>query len=283
MSITDFSDNRSNRIKTSSNKLLTSSSPRPSTEGLYKTMSEKTAPLFTSKNSSNNRLLNIPSTSETISSVKSLSRDSIPFSSESNFVNSGKGFISKAPSSTDSLSVKPQGSSFFRYLSIFLIIALLMVNLFLYLIKPVGSSIFEMYDPLLKVLGVKVEEKTNIPETPKKETKSTKSVNGEKGGINKLEKAIDEKKIINKIDGKNIEINNTTQVEQTKKKKEFIPEPDDSTSRLQSSKPSSKQGYCYIGEDRGFRSCIEVDKGDVCMSGDIFPTKDICINPNLRE
>jgi hypothetical protein len=137
-----------------------------------------------------------------------------------------------------------------------------------------------MYDPLLKVLGVKVEEKTKIPETPKKETKS---VNGEKGGINKLEKAIDEKKIINKIDGKNIEINNTAQVEQTKKKKEFIPEPDDSTSRLQSSKPSSKQGYCYIGEDRGFRSCIEVDKGDVCMSGDIFPTKDICINPNLRE
>ena len=281
MSITDFSDNRSNRIKTSSNKLLTSSSsPRPSTEGLYKKMSEKTAPLFTSKISSNNRLLNIPSTSETMSSVKSLSRDSIPFSSESKFVNSGKDFISKTPSSTDSLSVKPQGSSFFRYLSIFLIIALLMVNLFLYLIKPVGNSIFEMYDPLLKVLGIKVEEKTKIPETPKKETKS---VNGEKGGINKLEKAIDEKKIINKIDGKNIEINNTAQVEQTKKKKEFIPEPDDSTSRLQSSKPSSKQGYCYIGEDRGFRSCIEVDKGDVCMSGDIFPTKDICINPNLRE
>lgn len=276
MSITDFSDNFSNKIKTSSNKLLSSSS-RPSTEGLYKSISEKSAPLFTSKKSSSNRLLSIPSKSETVSSIKSLSRDSIPFSSEKNILDSGKDFMSTASSA---VSVKPQGSMFFRYLSIFLIIALLIGNLFLYLIKPAKSSILEMYDPLLKLLGVKVEEKPKIPETSKKETKTA---NSEKGGIKKLEKAIDEKKTINKIDGKNIEINNTSNVEKPKMKKEFIPEPDDSTSRLQSSKPSSKQGYCYIGEDRGFRSCIEVDKGDVCMSGDIFPTKDICINPNLRE
>jgi len=277
MSITDFSDNFSNKIKTSSNKLLSPSS-RPSTEGLYKSMSEKTSPLFTPKKSSSSRLLSIPSKSETMSSIKSLSRDSIPFSSEKNILDSGKDFISTTSSA---VSVKPQGTMFFRYLSIFLIIALLIGNLFLYLIKPAKSSIFEMYDPLLKLLGVKVEENPNIPETSKKETKTA---NGEKGGIKKLEKAIDEKKTINKIDGKDIEINNTSsQVEKPKIKKEFIPEPDDSTSRLQSSKPSSKQGYCYIGEDRGFRSCIEVDKGDICMSGDIFPTKDICINPNLRE
>lgn len=43
-----------------------------------------------------------------------------------------------------------------------------------------------------------------------------------------------------------------------------------------------KSGYCYIGEDRGFRTCIEVGETDKCMSGDIFPNKEICINPNLR-
>ena len=60
-----------------------------------------------------------------------------------------------------------------------------------------------------------------------------------------------------------------------------IPEADDSTSTVQ--KPASKSGFCYIGEDRGFRSCIEVGEGETCMSGDIFPTEAICINPNLRE
>jgi len=43
-----------------------------------------------------------------------------------------------------------------------------------------------------------------------------------------------------------------------------------------------KSGYCYIGEDRGHRSCVRVGKGDVCMSGDIFPSIEICINPSLR-
>lgn len=45
---------------------------------------------------------------------------------------------------------------------------------------------------------------------------------------------------------------------------------------------ASGMGYCYVGEDLGFRSCIKVGKADRCMSGDIFPTKDICINPSLR-
>ncbi len=60
------------------------------------------------------------------------------------------------------------------------------------------------------------------------------------------------------------------------------PLPDDATSSTQRSS-SSKSGYCYIGEDRGFRSCISVKDGDVCMSGDIFPTNAICVNPSLRE
>ena len=57
---------------------------------------------------------------------------------------------------------------------------------------------------------------------------------------------------------------------------------DDSSSSIQSSKTSGKSGWCFIGEDRGFRSCIEVGENDTCMSGDIFPRQDICVNPNLR-
>jgi len=65
------------------------------------------------------------------------------------------------------------------------------------------------------------------------------------------------------------------------KKMAPMPSPDDATSVTQSG-GRSKSGYCYIGEDRGFRSCIRVGENDQCMSGDIFPTMDICINPNLR-
>ena len=45
---------------------------------------------------------------------------------------------------------------------------------------------------------------------------------------------------------------------------------------------AGKAGWCYIGQDRGFRSCAQVGVNDTCMSGDIFPTQEICMNPNLR-
>ena len=41
-------------------------------------------------------------------------------------------------------------------------------------------------------------------------------------------------------------------------------------------------GWCYIGEDNGHRTCFEVGANDTCMSGDIFPSQEICVNPNLR-
>lgn len=58
---------------------------------------------------------------------------------------------------------------------------------------------------------------------------------------------------------------------------------DDSYSTIQMSKSASKSGWCFIGEDRGFRSCIQVGDNDKCMSGDIFPSQEICVNPKLRS
>ena len=55
---------------------------------------------------------------------------------------------------------------------------------------------------------------------------------------------------------------------------------DDATSSIQ--KNQTKGGYCYIGEERGHRSCMRVNENDTCMSGEIFPTSEICINPSLR-
>jgi hypothetical protein len=60
------------------------------------------------------------------------------------------------------------------------------------------------------------------------------------------------------------------------------PRADDSTSVTQKHQ-TGKGGYCYIGEDRGFRSCVKVDASDKCMSGEVFSRHDICVNPTLRE
>ena len=45
---------------------------------------------------------------------------------------------------------------------------------------------------------------------------------------------------------------------------------------------TGKAGWCFIGEDRGHRTCSKVSETDKCMSGDIFPSQEICINPSLR-
>lgn len=183
-------------------------------------------------------------------------------------------------------------SSFLRYIIIIIILGFLGLTLFLYLEKPADKSLVHLYDPILKYLGMDTEEKV----TEEKVTVQKAS----DSGVNKLEKALDKKTVVNKIDKdedtdeadnkkevtshSGAEEQATNLLKRTFKKKPVIPEPDEATiSKIQSNKPKSKSGFCYIGEDSGIRSCIKVGEGDVCMSGDIFPTQAVCINPNLRE
>ena len=57
-------------------------------------------------------------------------------------------------------------------------------------------------------------------------------------------------------------------------------QPDKTSSEIQ--KPH-KAGFCYIGTDKGYRSCISVSESDKCLSGEIYPTMRLCINPTLRQ
>jgi hypothetical protein len=58
------------------------------------------------------------------------------------------------------------------------------------------------------------------------------------------------------------------------KKEDNIPEP--------SRSESQQHGYCYIGKENNLRHCAKVSSKSKCMSGDIFPTMDLCINPKIR-
>ena len=148
----------------------------------------------------------------------------------------------------------------------------------LFLIKPADTDISHLYDPVADFLTAHLG--TNFNGSKKGPVVASVSNKSNKAAVKKLEKTLEEKPAVN-IYNKQA-VNLAPEPVKKYKKLPVIPKADDSTSRVQMN-PSSKSGFCYIGEDRGFRSCIKVGEGDVCMSGNIFPTEAICINPKLRE
>lgn len=102
--------------------------------------------------------------------------------------------------------------------------------------------------------------------------------------VNLMENSIGKANVkFNRIDDPNTTTQKAIQTAlQSQPQKQTTPSADEAGSSTQQLQ-SRKSGYCYIGEDRGFRSCTQVGEGDTCMSGNIFPTNAICINPNLRE
>ena len=63
--------------------------------------------------------------------------------------------------------------------------------------------------------------------------------------------------------------------------KKSIVEADEAGSKTQGK--TGKAGWCYIGEDRGFRSCAKVGRQQECESGEYFSRKELCENPDMRE
>jgi hypothetical protein len=196
----------------------------------------------------------------------------------------------------EEISTTNSGTSYFtnfiRYGIVIIILAFLGLNIFASL-GYLTIDLINFFKPILLFIGHPISETV-------KQTVDT-SKEGTKAIINATKKVIDEANdsVIESDPNSNPNSNpknnklqqrmnveklatmrslNDAQFKQNSKG----PEPDEAGSRTQSSQSSSKTGYCYIGEDRGFRSCIKVGENDECISGDIFPTREICINPNLR-
>jgi hypothetical protein len=216
--------------------------------------------MFSLENSANvqGNSSNLKLSSSKLSSAK-------PFSNTA--MNKPSATSSKLFDTKDTVQSQPSGVNFFtifRYIFIILVILFLSYNLFAYL---GGGSI----------IGLGGLFNRNDEQSKKKEEKITRK-QLEKGGINKLNKALNKKKKLrNKIDddtnSKGRALKEPTVNEE--------PLPDESDSVTQ--RGTMKSGFCYVGEDRGIRSCVKVNESDMCMSGDIFPTQAICVNPSLRE
>jgi hypothetical protein len=61
------------------------------------------------------------------------------------------------------------------------------------------------------------------------------------------------------------------------------PSPDASTSPIQTSPSSSKSQWCLVGEYNGARGCINITDQDKCMSGQVFPSQQMCLNPTMTQ
>lgn len=202
-------------------------------------------------------------------------------------------------SSNASMSTSSQSTSFFSnigwqfWIIIILILALLGLNIFTYLAKgtaEVTSLIDIIFGPILKLFGYATLETTK--QVIEKSTDGINAVsNTAVSGIDKLENVAKGKQSQSSlptsskvIDHANMSIDDWQEnpldkaLHNSQMGGEQV-EPDEANSNIQY---SGKSGYCYIGDSNGVRTCAKVGVNDTCMSGDIFPSNEICINPNLR-
>jgi hypothetical protein len=227
-----------------------------------------------------------PTTNKTLSdSILELTKPITQATESSNTITTGSGFFGWI-----------QSISFLTWIIIILILALLGFNIFIYLAKGT-QEVNTIFAPILKSIfgttfgiagqtinvaaeggkavvnttatGVNAGLTAVQDVTPNKASSSVQSTNVEenKKQIEEAENSLN--KALNKSNQKN---------ENKKSSEDEDYEPNEASSSVH----IGKAGWCFIGEDRGNRTCSKVGVNDKCMSGDIFPSQELCINPNLR-
>jgi len=61
------------------------------------------------------------------------------------------------------------------------------------------------------------------------------------------------------------------------------PEPDTTKNPIQNPISSIKARWCLVGEYEGRRGCIAINEHDKCLSGQVFPTQQMCLNPTYTS
>ncbi len=184
----------------------------------------------------------------------------------------------------DPLPPPPSGSffdfSWKTWIIIILLLALLGINVFAFLAKgtqDIATIFRNIFGPLLGYFGYQTLEVA-------KETVET-SAEGTKAGVDVVSDTvvgtIDTIQDAHMPDDERWQKDTLAKALDTQQRQSQQHEvlPDDSRSSVQT---TGKQGWCYIGEDDGVRTCSQIGVNDTCMSGDVFPTQSVCVNPKLR-
>jgi len=73
-----------------------------------------------------------------------------------------------------------------------------------------------------------------------------------------------------------------TTINDSNKKSEEA-KPDTTTNPIQNPIATSKTQWCLVGEYEARRGCIEINESDKCLSGQVFPTQKLCLNPTFTN
>ena len=175
------------------------------------------------------------------------------------------------------------------WILIILIFAFLGFNIFIYLAKGT-QDITNFFAPLLKkIFGTSIYTTEQVVDVSAEGAKAV--VGGTAGAIQtsltavqnvtpNLTKSTIPLEPINKPQIDTIQQSSINKALNTSQEQQPIYQADSASSSIQG---GGTAGWCYIGEDRGFRTCAQIGVNDSCMSGDIFPSQEICMNPNLRK
>lgn len=128
----------------------------------------------------------------------------------------------------------------------------------------------------IKNVGNLIQGKTG-PEINIKEKPCLDNNNDNDNDKGKYPKDLDiiiQKKIDEKVDKKIEDID-----KRPTKYKEYKADTDDNT--IQKPIASDKINWCLVGEYQNKRGCVSVTESDKCLSGQIFPSKEMCLNPTL--
>ena len=179
------------------------------------------------------------------------------------------------------------------WLLIILILAFLGFNIFVYLAKGT-QTVTDIFKPLIeKIFGTAVAATSQAVDVSAEGAKAVVAGSAEviKGGLSAVQDITPNAATApSTIKGQSFNqqqvdvmqqssLNRALNTAQSQQPSNLDYQANEASSTVHS---SGKAGWCYIGDDRGFRSCAQVGVNDQCMSGDIFPSQEICMNPNLR-
>lgn len=180
------------------------------------------------------------------------------------------------------------------WIIIILILAILGFNIFIYFAKGT-QYIANFMEKILTFFGIVTGQVVDVSAEGAKAvvgaTKGAVNVSADviDSGLTELQKKIpDAKNVESSLKGSGLDEQRQTNVDQKNELNNILHQnksqfndyqADDASSTIQG---NNKSGWCYVGSDRNFRSCAYVGIDDKCMSGEIFPSHELCINPTLR-
>ncbi len=161
--------------------------------------------------------------------------------------------------------------SIFKFILAFIIISVLALNVYSFVTEGVDAYTYlfnQKPEKEEKELNLNIDEKDSGEDETAIDVAAEKTAKENKKNPTELEKVMENSK-------KSVEDSLETSIVESS--------PNNYKANNVSLNAKSKAGYCYVGSDRNVRTCVEVGEDDVCMSGEIYPSHDLCVNPNLKD